>query len=803
MSTSYPCSSPIKKGFPPMESRTLADSHRDIREHKYLSKVSNDYFVKNYLLGSLDHPTKWSSAEKRLVNDIKHVPHGQEETLYTNRAPLLRLLNYISQQVFESLGRPNMGAVVFRAGNKCRIVNPYTKRHRSPDIIVTREPASALNNIDYSQDGSSLKTWYVLVSVGEAKVATSGQYQISGYLQNLLQLHPEFNAVLGFTARSNRYSLFYHDANVIQQSNFQWRPEPLYAFVARVYRPFQDMTMSVVNAQLDDPAWAIKIGVEVYMSVGPVAQAGPGQRRYTALGVHVLDGSTVFIKDVWRDERRLFFEAALYEEAHKEQVLAGLMTVEAHGYVLDETQKPIRTPRIAAEDSDESGAEAGRYKMRIVTKDVGRPLGNIRSLRHFLCVMYDACAVQRNLYRKSRILHRDISDSNIMVAPDTNEYRNRNMRGYAEVRFVNQVLAKDKNANPDPACLLVDLGNGADLKVARNEQVLKERTGTPKFIARSISCGSLLPRGDDDEQMPPLVESILNQSKFMHTTEYQVLNNMTSGTQPHIEFAHRLFHDAESTFWVIAWTLARSIKEGHTLEPTPHPEFRRFFHTMQRHFPTPDDRDSRAIICVKSCEYWTQILHDDLKSLGPMLFGMFRYILPEWTYRSELDPEHVHEALMRLLLVEIVRIDKEKSDVPLVIGGRPVPPPPSEMAYGPSPNISLSYSTSVSFAPGSNSFDIPHHSTSESSNRSKKRSLSLADEPQVLRRSPRLRDLSKAPGTGAAPKAESEEMDAHSRLRAMGKTITWRTDVGRLWDPAGRIEGPSRGDQDIVSVTLT
>ncbi|CAE6405638.1 unnamed protein product [Rhizoctonia solani] len=471
------------------------------------------------------------------------------------------------------------------------------------------------------------------------------------------------------------------------------------------------MTMSVVNTQLEDPARATEIGAEVYMPVGPVAQAGPGQRRYTALGVHVLDGSTVFIKDVWRDERRLFFEAALYEEAHKEQVLSGLMTVEAHGYVLDETRKPIRTPRIAAKDSDESGAESGRCKMRIVTKDVGRPLGSIRSLRHFLCVMYDACAVQRNLYRRSRILHRDISDTNIMVAPDTNEYRNRNMCGYAEVRFVNQVLAKDKNANPDPACLLVDLGNGADLKVERNEQVLKERTGTPKFIARSISCGSLLPRGDDDEQMPPLVESILNQSKFMHTTEYQVLNNITSGTQPHVEFAHRLFHDAESTFWVIAWTLARSIKEGHTLEPTPHPEFRRFFHTMQRHFPTPNDRDSRAIICVKSCEYWTQILHDDLKSLGPMLFGMFRYILPEWTYRSELNPEHVHEALMRLLLVEIVRIDKEKSDIPLVIGGRPVPPPPGEMAYGPSPDLSLSYSTSVSFAPGSNSFDLPHHST--------------------------------------------------------------------------------------------
>lgn len=82
--------------------------------------------------------------------------------------------------------------------------------------------------------------------------------------------------------------------------------------------------------------------------------------------------------------------------------------------------------------------------MRMVTTEIGRALDEVRSLRQFLCVMYDACVVQRNLYRKCRVLHRDISYGNIMLAPNTDEYRKRCASGFAEVKFVNQVLAKEK-----------------------------------------------------------------------------------------------------------------------------------------------------------------------------------------------------------------------------------------------------------------------------------------------------------------------------------------------------------------------
>ncbi|EUC53862.1 kinase domain protein, partial [Rhizoctonia solani AG-3 Rhs1AP] len=147
--------------------------------------------------------------------------------------------------------------------------------------------------------------------------------------------------------------------------------------------------------------------------------------------------------------------------------------------------------------------------------------------------------------------------------------------------------------------------------------------------------------------MPP-IEELGVYTGFVHSTEYQI-NNLDPDTESDKRFAHRLFHDAESTFWVIAWTLA--------------------------------SYDSRSKLCERSEEYWESVLHPDLKALSGMLTKMFSYIRPEWAYRPELHPEHVHEALMRLLLTEIVRIEDSGEDVLLAIGGRARPPPPPEMAH--------------------------------------------------------------------------------------------------------------------------
>ncbi|KAG8690590.1 hypothetical protein FRC11_010531 [Ceratobasidium sp. 423] len=296
--------------------------------------------------------------------------------------------------------------------------------------------------------------------------------------------------------------------------------------------------------------------------------------------------------------------------------------------------------------------------------------------------MYDACAMQRNLYRMGQILHREISDRSIVLASASitdhdGNYRTTNCM----IKFANQVLAKDKNVMPEPSCLLIDPESGTDLGHAYYREAMRERTGAPRFIARSISSGDLL---DEEEfaykgvEMPPMEGSLRQYSQFMASTEYQELNNPNLATYSDVKFAHQLFHDSESTFWVIAWTLARSTAEGSKPETNPHLHFCKFFYNMYRHYPIPEYLYSRSMLCLLSEKYWKSILHPDLAILAPMLKEMSKYIRPEWAHRPDLNPEHAHEALMRLLLGEIVHID-ETEDIPLAIGTRPIPPLPEYM----------------------------------------------------------------------------------------------------------------------------
>ncbi|KAG8745146.1 hypothetical protein FRC11_013209 [Ceratobasidium sp. 423] len=108
---------------------------------------------------------------------------------------------------------------------------------------------------------------------------------------------------------------------------------------------------------------------------------------------------------------------------------------------------------------------------------------------------------------------------------------------------------------------------------------------------------------------------------------------------------------------------------------------------MYRHCPTPDGVNQRTRACFLSSKYWASILHPDLVTLGPMLNKMFVSVRPEWAYRPELNPERVHEALMRLLPTEILRVDTSGEDMTIIIGGRKIPAPPGNMwSYLPNPH---------------------------------------------------------------------------------------------------------------------
>ncbi|KAF8686353.1 other FunK1 protein kinase [Rhizoctonia solani] len=356
------------------------------------------------------------------------------------------------------------------------------------------------------------------------------------------------------------------------------------------------------------------------------------------------------------------------------------MEAQECGCTLDSNGKEIRASALESGPGGKPVVE--RYKMRVLTPDVGRPLGEVRSLDQFLRVMYDACVVQRNIYCESRILHRDISDNNVMIAPDDPEFYERCAEGYNRVKYINQVLSGNDKVPPRPACLVIDLGNGALVEpYCRDREVLAERIGTPKFMARSVSRGEPLAfrkhRGELS-QMPKLQGRALEVYQLVHGMQYEEFNQSLDKSccptsDPGIKFTHQLFHDAESTFWIIAWNLARSVGPNYQPEKEWTSELSTFISALGSHYPSRDLPDPR-IALDPSLKCWSRILHSDLANIASMLSQMHEYIEPEWAYRDGLSAGHAHEALMRLLLTEIIRIeDHPESDLPLFIGARSLP----------------------------------------------------------------------------------------------------------------------------------
>jgi hypothetical protein len=279
--------------------------------------------------------------------------------------------------------------------------------------------------------------------------------------------------------------------------------------------------------------------------------------------------------------------------------------------------------------------------------------------------------------------------------------------------------------------------------------------GTPKFIARSVAAGKLLEYPQyrtADATMPELHGRALDlyQSQSQAGNQYQTyIESVKGGTDPQeteaekLPFSHKLFHDAESTFWVIAWTLARSAGQGYETEAFQKDDmYSIFIQAMMDHFTTPYDP---RMSLRSSVSFWQEVLHGDLEGLAPMLSHMHRYIFPEWAYRDELDAEHVHEALMRLLLAEIVRIEDSNADIPLKYVCRNSPPSTHSVKASTSFQSSTSQSTSVGRAKGPTAgagpLQVERQTRSVSGGRKRSRSQLGDSSSPKPRRSPRLAEL--------------------------------------------------------------
>ena len=132
-----------------------------------------------------------------------------------------------------------------------------------------------------------------------------------------------------------------------------------------------------------------------------------------------------------------------------------------------------------------------------------------------------------------------------------------------------------------------------------------------------------------------------------------------------MEFGHRPDHDVESIYWVLLATLLRAEPR----DPLPDPNLTTYWklynifltHTIERGAPW----DSRSLLLGLTDNTIRLALDPRLSSLAPMLTEMARQVRPEYAYLQPAQ-EHLHEAMRRLLLRQIVEMGEDA--IPLKVG---------------------------------------------------------------------------------------------------------------------------------------
>jgi hypothetical protein len=180
--------------------------------------------------------------------------------------------------------------------------------------------------------------------------------------------------------------------------------------------------------------------------------------------------------------------------------------------------------------------------------------------------------------------------------------------------------------------------------------------GTPRYMARSVAIGQLQPlaRFMIFGAMPRLNDPAHRQP------DYEVYNHdvgeeqIISKTPAGVSFRHRLFHDAESVLRVLTWLLIRAAPLDNTAD-----DMSRYYTMACFPFFLEYSGDPKP-------HEWASALHPGLSSIRGMLADMHWYMDPEWAYRTDVKREdHALEAMMRLLLVEIVRMKESEEHIPL------------------------------------------------------------------------------------------------------------------------------------------
>ncbi|KAM5545933.1 hypothetical protein V8D89_000059 [Ganoderma adspersum] len=180
---------------------------------------------------------------------------------------------------------------------------------------------------------------------------------------------------------------------------------------------------------------------------------------------------------------------------------------------------------------------------------------------------------------------------------------------------------------------------------------LTARTGTPKYIARSVCLGT--------EHYERYNEKETAQGMLMHgglpprTEEIEEIGP---------EFYHRPEHDVESVFGTMFAVLARAQPASGPQEEYVLAVLRNVWTDFDTHEITSDpdeSQDKRDVIFGLIRSRWREMFapFPAMRDVADLLFNVSRQVRSEyalWEWVHEPEPDHLHEAVQRLIFQYLV-----------------------------------------------------------------------------------------------------------------------------------------------------
>lgn len=230
-------------------------------------------------------------------------------------------------------------------------------------------------------DPGDTPAWSHIEATGElwSKGSTTdgSQSQAAAYAAYHLQARPDLVSVAGMWIKTDQFSVFFVNACRVYVSNHiklkdQMAGPLLYAFVWYLYHPQLDKSVSI-DTRADPPRFSITLSDGQKFSDLELKFTGsiPGRRTT----VYISDSSpSHVIKEQFIEKGRRFLEGTLLQKIHNQGEFPGVVRIDKY--------EPVQNVTVSYENSI-------RFKTRLVLKDMGKPLMEVKKVGELLMALYD------------------------------------------------------------------------------------------------------------------------------------------------------------------------------------------------------------------------------------------------------------------------------------------------------------------------------------------------------------------------------------------------------------------------------